>query len=62
MLLKHKCKTKDYIFKEYDLERCNKLLAKKASCIEEDVTWVKKPTFLCKWCDYRPICQEAWAE
>ena len=62
MLLKHKCKTKDYTFKMSDMERCNKLLLKKASYIESDNTWVKKPTFLCKWCDYRAICQEAWAE
>ena len=62
MLLKHKCKTKDFVFRKSDLERCNKLLLKKASNIESDNTWVKKPTFLCQWCDYRPICQDSWAE
>ena len=62
MLLKHKCKTKDYIFRKSDLDRCNKLLLKKAAHIEHDNTWVKKPSFLCNWCDYRAICQESWAE
>ena len=62
MLLKHKCKTKDFIFKRSDLERCQKLLVKKASYIESDDTWVKKPTFLCNWCDYKAICQESWAD
>ena len=62
MLLKHKCKTKDYKFVSSDLDRCNKILIKKAANIESDNTWVKKPTFLCRWCDYRPICQEAWAD
>jgi len=62
LLLKHKCKTKDFTFRVSDLDKCNKLLLKKASYIETDDTWVKKPTFLCQWCDYRTICQEAWAE
>lgn len=62
MLLKHGCKTKDYTFRVSDLDKCNKLLTKKAMYIETDNTWVKKPTFLCRWCDYRKICQESWAE
>ena len=62
MLLKHKCKTKDYTFVSSDMDRCNKILVKKASNIETDSTWIKKPTFLCKWCDYRSICQESWAD
>jgi CRISPR/Cas system-associated exonuclease Cas4 (RecB family) len=62
LLLKHKCKTKDFTFKASDLDRCSKLLLKNASHIETDNTWVKKPTFLCNWCDYKSICQEAWAE
>ena len=62
VLLKHKCKTKDFTFKKSDLDRCNKILTKKASHIDSDNTWVKKPTFLCNWCDYKAICQEAWAE
>jgi len=62
MLLKHKCKTKNFTFNLSDLDSCNKTLRKKASFIESDDTWIKKPTFLCQWCDYRKICQESWAE
>ena len=62
ILLKHNCESIDYVFNIDDLDRCNKLLVKKASFIDTDDTWVKKPSVLCRWCDYKPICQDAWAE
>ena len=62
MMLKHGCKTKDYVFSLDDLGSCRKTILKRAQHIETDSTWVKKPSMLCKWCDYKPICQDAWAE
>jgi len=62
LLLKHKCVTKDYTFNHDDLKDCVALVTKKASNIENDKNWIKKPSILCRWCDYMPICQDAWAE
>jgi len=62
IMLKHKSESKDFEFNEYSMDQCNKKLHKKAELIYSDNTWVKKPSILCKWCDYRFICQDAWAE
>ncbi len=62
IMLKHGCKSKDYTFSLEDLDRCKKTIIKKAGFIETDSTWVKKPSILCRWCDYKPICQDAWTE
>ena len=62
VMLKHKSSSKDYEFNLYDMDKCNEKLHKKANLIYEDKTWVKKPSILCKWCDYRSLCQDSWAE
>jgi len=62
IMLKHDCKSYDYTFRLNDLDNCKKLITKKAGFIDSDATWVKKPSILCRWCDYKPICQDAWAE
>ena len=62
MMLKHNCKTKDYEFNESDMDRCKKLLEKRSSSISLESKWLKKPSILCRWCDYKSICQDAWAE
>lgn len=62
VMLKHNCTSKDFEFNIQDMDNCNKKLRKKADLIYEDKTWLKKPSILCKWCDYRSICQDAWAE
>jgi len=62
IMLKHKSESKDFEFNEHSMDQCNKKLHKKAELIYSDNTWVKKPSILCKWCDYRSICQDAWAE
>ena len=61
-MLKHDCKSIDYSFTMNDLDNCNKRILKKADFIDTDTIWVKKPSALCRWCDYEPICQNAWAE
>ena len=62
LMLKHNCKSCDYTFTMNDLSVCEKNIIKRASFIDSDLTWVKKPSVLCNWCDYRSICQDAWAE
>jgi len=62
VMLKHKSASKDYEFNSYDMDKCNEKLHKRSSLIYEDKTWVKKPSILCRYCDYRSICQDAWAE
>jgi len=62
LMLKHKSSTKEYRFNRSDLSRCVDTVTKRASAIESDKNWVKKPSMLCRWCDYMPICQDAWAE
>ena len=62
MLLKHKCTTKDWTFSLHDHSNVLKKIKKSASLISLDDRWVKKPSVLCNWCDYRKICQESWAE
>jgi CRISPR/Cas system-associated exonuclease Cas4 (RecB family) len=62
VMLKHDCKSYDYTFTLDDLKDCERSIVKKAGFIDTDITWVKKPSILCRWCDYRAICQDAWAE
>ena len=62
IMLKHDCKSYDYTFTMNDLDNCNKRMFKKANFIDTDLTWVKKPSVLCRWCDYEPICQNAWTK
>tara|TARA_B100000131_G_C18067323_1_gene593074 strand:- start:244 stop:1005 length:762 start_codon:yes stop_codon:yes gene_type:complete len=62
MMLKHSCKTKDWVFNSSDFNRVTKKLLKRAGQINSETRWVKKPSVLCNWCDYKTICQDSWAE
>ena len=63
MLLKHKCKTIDFEFSLDDIRNCETKMIKKASSIKIEDVWVKKPTPLCGFCDYKSICQDAvWVQ
>lgn len=62
VMLKHNSETKDYVFNIDDMDRCLSNIEKRAGFIDSDTTWVKKPSILCRYCDYRSICQDAWAE
>jgi putative RecB family exonuclease len=55
-LLKHKCSTKDYSFTEFDYEKCRKKIKQVGDYISSDTVWIKKPSKLCDWCDYKSIC------
>jgi RecB family exonuclease len=62
LMLKHDCSSVDYKFIIDDLDKCGKNIVKRASFIDTDTTWVKKPSALCRWCDYETICQKAWTD
>jgi ATP-dependent helicase/DNAse subunit B len=62
MLLKHNCETMDWTFSDSDLEKVVKKISKRADMIKSESRWVKKPSILCNWCDYKKICQESWAD
>lgn len=55
-MLKHDSARKQYVFKDFDLERCYDLIEERLELIESDIEWKKKPGFLCKYCDYERIC------
>lgn len=57
MLLKHNCETKSFTFKDFDIERCYDLIKDNLEMIETDESWTKKPSSLCRFCDYEKICQ-----
>lgn len=62
LMLKHNCSSVDYKFIIDDLDKCSKNISNRASFIDTDTTWVKKPSALCRWCDYEAICQKPWAD
>tara|TARA_R110002110_G_scaffold23170_8_gene88732 strand:+ start:661 stop:1392 length:732 start_codon:yes stop_codon:yes gene_type:complete len=61
-MLKHKSKLKSWTFGEDDYERVQEKVLNIGTSITLDVEWKKKPTFLCDWCDYKSICQDAWVD
>lgn len=62
MMLKHDFKLKTWNFNDSDIERCDKLIDKSSSLIVSEDNWVKKPSMLCTWCDYKEICQDSWTD
>tara|TARA_A100001011_G_scaffold167625_1_gene176448 strand:+ start:528 stop:1340 length:813 start_codon:yes stop_codon:yes gene_type:complete len=62
MLLKHEMKMMSWTFTADDLDRCNKQIRKQSSLITEETTWLKKPSILCRWCDYKDLCQNSWTD
>jgi CRISPR/Cas system-associated exonuclease Cas4 (RecB family) len=60
-LLKHNFKTLDWEFSEDDLNRTKEKIATVGGYIENEERWIKKPSTLCNWCDYKSICQpDSW--
>lgn len=62
LMLKHGCKDMSWTFTDRDLDQCVKTISKTADQIKSETRWVKKPSMLCKWCDYESICQGSWTE
>jgi len=59
-MLKHKSVLKGWTFSEDDYVRVQERILHVGTSITLDEEWKKKPTFLCDWCDYKSICQDAW--
>ena len=62
MLLKHGFKEISYEFTDMDLENCSNSIIKNAKNILTETKWIKKPSILCNWCDYKSICLDNWIE
>ena len=61
-MLKHGCKLVSWKFTDMDYKDCKKTLEKRSFQIEKEKVWVKKPSMLCQWCDFKSICQDSWSE
>lgn len=62
ILLKHNFRSVDYKFTELDLDDSYNQILNNLDLIENETKWVKNPTMLCNWCDYKKICQDSWSE
>jgi RecB family exonuclease len=62
VLLKHGSKRKAWDFTPQILEDTRNKVIQLGTDINTEKLWIKKPTFLCNWCDFKSICQESWTE
>lgn len=62
IMLKLDCQEIKWDFNQDDLNKLIKNIDKIANGIKTESKWLKKPTALCKFCDYAPICQDSWTE
>jgi putative RecB family exonuclease len=62
VLLRHKSTTKDYKFNARDLDRTHKELMTYANRIKSETVWSTSPSPLCKYCDFKDLCEneKAW--
>lgn len=60
MLLKHDFKEIEYEFTNFDLDQCMDEVMKNLDLIRVEKNWVKNPTRLCDWCDYKDVCFGKW--
>ena len=62
VLLKHDSKLLSFDLDEKVLEQARNKVLKIGRNINTEEEWVKKPTKLCNWCDYKSICQNDWTD
>lgn len=62
IMLKLDCKEISWDFNQDDLNKLVKNIDKIAVSIKTDTSWLKKPTALCNFCDYKSICQDVWVD
>lgn len=62
VLLKQNCETIGWDFTDKQIDETTAKILKVGDSIETRDTWEKRPTKLCNWCDFKTICQDAWAE
>lgn len=61
VLLKHGSERREFDLSPEVVERTRQKILEVGRDINTETEWEKKPTFLCNWCDYKSICQDAWA-
>lgn len=62
IMLKLDCEEVKWDFNQDDLNKLIINIDKIASAIKTETKWLKKPTALCNFCDFKSICQDTWAE
>lgn len=62
LLLKHNCTTVDWTFTEKDYQDARDKVIRVGKSIDTSTIWEKKPSALCKFCDFNSICQDNWTE
>lgn len=62
IMLKRNCEEIKWDFNKDDLNKLVKNIDKIANEIKTDAKWLKKPSALCNFCDFKSICQDTWAE
>jgi len=66
MLLKHKCKYKTWEISDEDITRTEEEIINYGDLISKDIndniSWEKKPSKLCDFCDFKDLCQNNWVD
>lgn len=62
IMLKLDCKEIEWSFSSEDLAKLNKNIDKIATAIKTEEKWLKKPTTLCNFCDFKSLCQDTWVD
>lgn len=62
VMLKLDCEEISWEFSKDDLNKLVKKIEKISSEIKTEEKWLKKPTALCRFCDYKSLCQDQWAD
>lgn len=62
IMLKLDCEEIKWYFNQDDLNKLIKNIDKTANAIKTEEKWLKKPSALCNFCDFKSICQDTWIE
>ncbi len=62
IMLKLDCKKISWNFSKEELRDLVKDIENTANLITNEDKWIKKPSALCSFCDFKSICQEVWIE
>jgi CRISPR/Cas system-associated exonuclease Cas4 (RecB family) len=62
IMLKLSCKRLSWSFSSQELQDLVKDVEKTSEMIINESKWMKKPSALCNFCDYKSICQDIWLD
>lgn len=62
MLLRQNCNDVGWTFNEQHYQAAVKKVVDTGKAIDTDKIWEKKPSALCRFCDFQSICQDVWSE